>query len=84
MSDGKLHPAWMKIGLSVRIAQDLRLMLEPTANLSDVDQEERRRVFWSIYLLDKLTSVGRQLYWTRTVKFDFQATLLHFETDPAR
>jgi hypothetical protein len=59
MSEGKLHPAWMKIGLSVRIAQDLRLMLEPTANLSDVDQEERRRVFWSIYLLDKLTSVGR-------------------------
>ena len=34
-------------------------MLEPDADLTSIDQEERRRVFWSIYLLDKLCSCGR-------------------------
>lgn len=51
----------MKIGLAVRIAQDLRLMYEPDAssNMNDVEREEHRRVFWSVYLLDKLVSCGR-------------------------
>lgn len=57
--DGRRHPGWMKIGLSIRLAQDLQLMLEPDSELSFVEQEERRRVFWSIYLLDKLCSCGR-------------------------
>lgn len=56
---GRKHPAWLKIGLSIRIAQDLRLMMEPDLSLDFADQEERRRVFWSIYLLDKLCSCGR-------------------------
>ncbi|RVX70556.1 hypothetical protein B0A52_05207 [Exophiala mesophila] len=51
--------AWVKIGMAVRIAQDLGLMLEPPADLSFADQEERRRVFWSVYLLDRLVSCGR-------------------------
>ncbi|KAH8803719.1 fungal-specific transcription factor domain-containing protein [Xylogone sp. PMI_703] len=51
--------AWVKIGLSVRIAQDLRLMMDFTADLSPADQEERRRVFWSLYLLDRIVSCGR-------------------------
>jgi len=51
--------AWVKIGMAVRIAQDLGLMLEPPAGLSFTDQEERRRVFWSVYLLDRLVSCGR-------------------------
>uniref|UniRef100_A0A0B7JNG1 Zn(2)-C6 fungal-type domain-containing protein n=1 Tax=Bionectria ochroleuca TaxID=29856 RepID=A0A0B7JNG1_BIOOC len=50
---------WLKIGLSVRIAQDLELMEEPSSTFSIVEQEERRRTFWSIYLLDKLVSCGR-------------------------
>lgn len=45
--------------MAVRIAQDLGLMLEPPAYLSYADQEERRRVFWSVYLLDRLVSCGR-------------------------
>jgi hypothetical protein len=49
----------MKIGLAVRIAQDLRLMHEPDASMNYIEQEERRRVFWSVYLLDKLISCGR-------------------------
>jgi hypothetical protein len=53
------HPGWLKIGLPIRIAQDLRLMMEPGPTMSYIDQEERRRVFWSIYILDKLCSCGR-------------------------
>ena len=34
-------------------------MLEPSAYLPVVEQEERRRVFWSVYLLDRLVSCGR-------------------------
>ncbi|WQF90157.1 hypothetical protein CDEST_15171 [Colletotrichum destructivum] len=51
--------AWVKIGLSVRIAQDLKLMVEDEASLLEPEREERRRVFWSIYLLDRLVSCGR-------------------------
>lgn len=51
--------AWVKVGISVRIAQDCRLMLDPPAHLSITEQEERRRVFWSVYLLDRLVSCGR-------------------------
>ncbi|KAK0101859.1 hypothetical protein ONS96_005836 [Cadophora gregata f. sp. sojae] len=56
---GRRHPGWLKIGLSIRIAQDLQLMMEPSQDLSHSEQEERRRVFWSIYVLDKLCSCGR-------------------------
>ncbi|CZR54817.1 uncharacterized protein PAC_04701 [Phialocephala subalpina] len=56
---GRRHPGWMKIGLCIRIAQELGLMLEPDSSLSISDREERRRVFWSIYTLDKLCSCGR-------------------------
>jgi hypothetical protein len=50
----------VKIGLSVRIAQDLRLMMDhDSPDLSPADQEERRRVFWSLYLLDRIVSCGR-------------------------
>lgn len=45
--------------MAIRIAQDLQLMKEPSEELSSVEQEERRRVFWSIYLLDKLVSCGK-------------------------
>lgn len=34
-------------------------MMEPDPNLSYADQEERRRVFWSVYILDKLCSCAR-------------------------
>ncbi|KIW09855.1 hypothetical protein PV08_11956 [Exophiala spinifera] len=51
--------AWVKIGLAVRIAQDQKLMLESATDLPLIEQEERRRTFWSIYLLDRLASCGR-------------------------
>ena len=51
--------AWLRIGLSVRLAQNLKLMMESATHLPVSEQEERRRVFWSIYLLDRLVSCGR-------------------------
>ncbi|KAF9774650.1 hypothetical protein IL306_007320 [Fusarium sp. DS 682] len=56
---GRTSSGWLKIGLAVRICQDLQLMNEPSPMLPIVEQEERRRVFWSVYLLDKLVSCGR-------------------------
>ena len=34
-------------------------MKEPSEELSNIEREEHRRVFWSIYLLDKLVSCGQ-------------------------
>jgi hypothetical protein len=45
--------------MAVRIAQDLGLMLDAAPHLPYPEQEERRRVFWSVYLLDRLVSCGR-------------------------
>jgi hypothetical protein len=56
---GRHGSAWVKIGLSVRIAQDLRLMMDVDTDLSPAEQEERRRVFWSLYILDRIVSCGR-------------------------
>lgn len=35
--------------------------MEPDSSLSISDQEERRRVFWSIYILDRFCSCGRAM-----------------------
>ncbi|CAG8040287.1 unnamed protein product [Penicillium salamii] len=56
---GRARSGWLKIGLAARISQDLHLMSEPDQWLSYSEQEEHRRAFWSIYLLDKLISCGR-------------------------
>ncbi|EHK41752.1 hypothetical protein TRIATDRAFT_207590 [Trichoderma atroviride IMI 206040] len=56
---GRTSSGWLKIGLAVRIAQDLQLMREPKNTMPPIEQEEHRRAFWSIYLLDKLVSVGQ-------------------------
>jgi hypothetical protein len=34
-------------------------MMEPDPSLSYSEQEERRRVFWSVYILDRICSCGR-------------------------
>ncbi|KAJ5725734.1 uncharacterized protein N7483_007091 [Penicillium malachiteum] len=58
---GRRRNAWVKIGMSVRIAQDLNMMLEPTSNLPELERDERRNLFWSLYLLDRFVccSFGR-------------------------
>ncbi|KAI8649431.1 hypothetical protein NCS56_01491400 [Fusarium sp. Ph1] len=55
---GRTSSGWLKIGLAVRISQDLQLMQEPDNSLPPAEQEERRRVFWSVFLLDRLVSCG--------------------------
>ena len=45
--------------MAVRIAQDCGLMLDAAPHLEYAEQEERRRVFWSVYILDRLVSCGR-------------------------
>ncbi|KAK9438397.1 hypothetical protein VB005_07957 [Metarhizium brunneum] len=56
---GRHRLGWVKIGLAVRLVQSLKLNAEPDPSLPPWQQEERRRVFWSVYLLDKFVSCGR-------------------------
>ncbi|KAI5465064.1 fungal-specific transcription factor domain-containing protein [Mariannaea sp. PMI_226] len=56
---GKVSPGWLRLGLAIRLSQDLHLTSEPPPLLSNVKREEHRRTFWSIYLLDKLMSCAR-------------------------
>ncbi|KIW81121.1 hypothetical protein Z517_04144 [Fonsecaea pedrosoi CBS 271.37] len=57
---GRRRAAWVKIGLAVRISQDLHLMMDPATSLPETVREERRRLFWSIYLLDRFVSCSKQ------------------------
>lgn len=50
--------AWIKLGIVIRIAQDLGFMKEPDKSLSIIVQEERRRVFWTVYMLDRFSVCG--------------------------
>ncbi|KAL2784296.1 fungal-specific transcription factor domain-containing protein [Aspergillus keveii] len=51
---GRRRAAWVKIGMAVRISQDLRMMEEPEGQRVDVlEREERRGLFWSLFLLDR-------------------------------
>ncbi|KAF2708441.1 hypothetical protein K504DRAFT_306967 [Pleomassaria siparia CBS 279.74] len=59
-TDGRTQGSWIKVGLAIRLAQDFRLMVEPDPDLDPIQQEERRRVFWSFYLCDKMISCGRE------------------------
>ncbi|KAL6705200.1 hypothetical protein ACN47E_007160 [Coniothyrium glycines] len=56
---GRTQLAWVKIGLAIRFAQTLHMGKEPPASLSKTEAEERRNTFWSVYLLDRLMSCGR-------------------------
>jgi len=49
----------VKVGIAVRLAQDLNLASEPSASLHTAEREDHRRTFWSLYLLERLISCGR-------------------------
>ncbi|KIW35539.1 uncharacterized protein PV07_02229 [Cladophialophora immunda] len=55
---GRHHLGWVKIGLAVRFAQSLQLNSEPRVALSYEEEDERRLTFWSVYMLDRLSSCG--------------------------
>lgn len=57
---GRHQSAWVKIGLCVRLAQTLRL--GDQSAYDDWPEKKRKEgcmTFWSVYLLDKLVSIGR-------------------------
>ncbi|CAK1360237.1 unnamed protein product [Cercospora beticola] len=56
---GRPRQGWVKTGLAIRFVQDLKLNAEPDASIPVWQQEERRRVFWSVYLLDSFFACGR-------------------------
>lgn len=57
---GRHQSAWVKIGLCVRLAQTLRLGEQSAYDeWPDKKRREGCMTFWSVYLLDKLVSVGR-------------------------
>lgn len=56
---GKVSSGWLRLGLAIRLSQDLHLTSEPPSDLPNAKREEQRRTFWSIYLLDKLMSCAR-------------------------
>ncbi|KAH7399068.1 fungal-specific transcription factor domain-containing protein [Phaeosphaeria sp. MPI-PUGE-AT-0046c] len=56
---GRENLAWVKFGLATRFAQTLELGKENTSSLFPHEAEERRQTFWSVYILDKLGSCGR-------------------------
>lgn len=58
--DGKCTAAWIKLGLAIRIAQRYHFNDEPDSRLEPWEREVYRRTFWSIYLLDRLISCGRE------------------------
>ncbi|KAJ5655419.1 hypothetical protein N7507_007369 [Penicillium longicatenatum] len=60
LTAGRRRNAWVKIGMSVRIAQDLDMMLEPPSNLPELERDERRNLFWSLYLLDRFVCCSFQ------------------------
>ena len=53
---GRYKQAWVKIGLAVRFAEAIDLPSEPDHTLPIRQQEEHRRTFWSVYLLDRIVS----------------------------
>ncbi|KAJ5232319.1 hypothetical protein N7468_005275 [Penicillium chermesinum] len=57
---GRRRHAWVKIGMAIRIAQDMQMMFEPSPELPDLEQDERRNLFWSLYLLDRFVCCSFQ------------------------
>jgi hypothetical protein len=56
---GRCRLGWVKLGLAIRLAEGLRLNGEPSCTLPAWQQEEHRRVFWSVYVMDRFVSCCR-------------------------
>ncbi|KAH8680352.1 fungal-specific transcription factor domain-containing protein [Ilyonectria robusta] len=56
---GRTSSGWLRLGLAIRLSQDADLQSEPPIFLPATEREERRRSFWSIYLVDRLMSCAR-------------------------
>ena len=49
---------WVYIGLAVRLAVSLELNKEPSDHVSLAEQNERRRVFWALFIQDTMCATG--------------------------
>jgi hypothetical protein len=61
-TSGRTSTAWLKLGMALRLAHLMKLHMEiagPTL-LTDAHQEERRRMFWSLFILDRLISCSKE------------------------
>ncbi|KAK5193429.1 hypothetical protein LTR99_006981 [Exophiala xenobiotica] len=57
-SSMQFHRMWINTGLLVRTAQALNLHLDPSEwNISMIEKELRKRLWWSIYSLDRFISL---------------------------
>lgn len=56
---GRVGSALAKTGLLTRVCRASRLMVEPSSSLPFEEQEEHRRVFWLVYVADKMLSCGK-------------------------
>ncbi|KAL6231721.1 hypothetical protein BDW75DRAFT_243660 [Aspergillus navahoensis] len=56
---GRMRSAFEKTDAAVKASRALRLTIEPCSSLKFAEQEERRRVFWHIYMQDKLYSCAK-------------------------
>ncbi|KAL5001525.1 hypothetical protein BDV10DRAFT_160065 [Aspergillus recurvatus] len=56
---GRMRSAFEKTDAAVKVSRALRLMIEPYSSLTFTEQEERRRIFWHIYMQDKLYSCAK-------------------------
>ncbi|RSL38053.1 hypothetical protein CEP53_015222, partial [Fusarium sp. AF-6] len=56
---GRLSAGWLRLGVAIRVSQDMNLTSEPPPHLSIIEGEERRRTFWAMYIVDKLMSCSR-------------------------
>ncbi|KAL4787696.1 fungal-specific transcription factor domain-containing protein [Aspergillus varians] len=74
---GCVSAACLKIGLAAQTCQTLRLMVEPLSFLSFTEQEERRRIFWTIYIQDRLMACGK----SRSLPFQVHECMLQLPCD---
>lgn len=58
---GRPHAAFVALGIGIRLAEAVGLLAEPSDDLSPIEQEEHRRVFWAMYMLDRIAGTGRSL-----------------------
>lgn len=58
---GRPHRAFVTLGIGIRLAEAVGLLAEPSDQLSPIVQEEHRRVFWAMYMLDRVAGTGRSL-----------------------
>lgn len=47
----------LKLRIAITVAQRLQLNLDPDPSLPPVEQEERRHVFWTLYLMDRVSAL---------------------------